>query len=61
MYRSFELKTKGNYIRALEQLQNCMKYMVLCHAKTYLRAYEDSEGPDQTAHPRSLIRAFAFR
>ena len=28
------------------------------HAKTCLRAYADSEGPDQTAHPRSLIRAF---
>ena len=24
-------------------------------------AYADSEGPDQTAQPRSLIRAFAFR
>ena len=26
-----------------------------------LRAYADSEGPDQTAHPRSLIRAFTVR
>ena len=31
------------------------------HAKMYLRAYADNEGPDQTAHPRSLIRAFAVR
>ena len=29
------------------------------HAKTCLRAYADSEGPDQTAHPRSMLRAFA--
>ena len=29
------------------------------HAKTCLRAYADMEGTDQTAHPRSLIRAFA--
>ena len=28
------------------------------HAKTYLRAYAGSEGPDQPAHPRSLIWAF---
>ena len=33
----------------------------LRHAKTCLRAYADSEGPDQTAHPRSLIRAFTVR
>ena len=26
-----------------------------------VRAYADSEGPDQLAHPRSLIRAFAVR
>ena len=32
-----------------------------CHAKTCLRAYANSEGPDQTAHPRSLIRAFTVR
>ena len=25
------------------------------------QAYADSEGPDQTAHPRSLIRAFTVR
>ena len=31
------------------------------HTKTCVRAYADSEGPDQTAHPRSLIRAFAVR
>ena len=28
------------------------------HAKMCLRAYADSEGSDQPAHPRSLIRAF---
>ena len=31
------------------------------HAKTYFRAYSDSERPDQTAHLRSLIRAFTVR
>ena len=30
-------------------------------AKTRLRAYADNEGPDQTAHLRSLIRALAVR
>ena len=30
-------------------------------AKTCLRAYADNEGPDQPAHPRSLIRAFTIR
>ena len=32
-----------------------------CYAKTCLWAYADSEGPDQPAHPRSLIRTFAVR
>ena len=27
-------------------------------ARTCLRVYADIEGPDQPAHPRSLIRAF---
>ena len=31
------------------------------HAKKCIRAYADSEGQDQPAHPRSLIRAFAVR
>ena len=31
------------------------------HLKACLRANADSEGPDQTAHPRSLIRAFTVR
>ena len=31
------------------------------HAKTCPRAYADIEGPDQPAHLRSLIRAFAVR
>ena len=31
------------------------------HAKTYLRANADSEGPDQPAHLRSLIRTFIVR
>ena len=30
-------------------------------AKTCLRAYADSEGPDQPAHLRNLIRTFAVR
>ena len=29
--------------------------------RTCLRAYADSESPDQPAHPRSLIMAFAVR
>ena len=29
------------------------------HENMYLRAYADSEDPDQPAHPRSLIRTFA--
>ena len=32
-----------------------------CHAKTCFRAYADSEGPDQSAHPRRLIRTFTAR
>ena len=24
-----------------------------CHAKTYIQAYADSEGPDQSAQPQS--------
>ena len=28
------------------------------HAKMYFRAYANSEGLDQSAHPHSLIRAF---
>ena len=31
------------------------------HAKTCLRAYADSEGPDNPSHPHGLIRAFAVR
>ena len=31
------------------------------YAKTCPRAYAESEGPDQPAHPRSLIRAFTVR
>ena len=31
------------------------------HAKPRLRAYADSEGPDQTARSRSLIRPFTAR
>ena len=30
-------------------------------AETWHLAYADNEGPDQTAHPRSLIRAFIIR
>ena len=33
----------------------------LCHAKAFLWAYADSEGPDQPAHQCSLIKAFAVR
>ena len=31
------------------------------HAKTCFRAYADSEGPDQPAHSRCLIRTFTVR
>ena len=31
------------------------------HAKMDLRAFVDSKGPDKTAHPHNLIRAFAVR
>ena len=31
------------------------------NAKTSRRAFADGEGPDQPAHPRSLIRALAIR
>ena len=31
------------------------------HAKMYFLAYADSEGPDQPAHLRSLLRTFAVR
>ena len=36
-------------------------FIGLCHSKTYFRAYEDSEGLDQPARPRRLIRAYAVR
>ena len=29
--------------------------------KSVFEAFADNEGPDQTAHPRSLIRAFVVR
>ena len=31
------------------------------HVKARLRAYADSEGPDQAVHPRSLIRTVTVR
>ena len=31
------------------------------HTKPCLQAYADSDGPDQPAHPHSLIRAFTVR
>ena len=37
---------------------SCITLYGRCQAKTCLRAYADSEAPDQTAHMRSLIRAF---
>ena len=49
----------------LSQFVQCKRYCRILywrrHAKTYLGAYADSEGPDQTAHQRSLIRAFTVR
>ena len=46
---------------------NQMKVLVLAlsnssrHAKTFLRAYADGEGPGQPANPHRLIRTFAVR
>ena len=41
--------------------QHC-KYEIIIigpyHAKTCLGAFADSDGPDQTAHPHSLIKEF---
>ena len=39
----------------------CVSYGLRVMRKTRLRAYADSEGPDQPAHSRSLIRAFTVR
>ena len=33
----------------------------LANKKRELRTFANSEGPDQPAHPRSLIRTFALR
>ena len=35
--------------------------MFAAHEKRHVIAYADNEGPDQTAHPCSLIRAFIVR
>ena len=37
------------------------RFIGLYHANTCLRAYADSKGPDQPAHPRSLIWPFTVR
>ena len=39
-------------------LHHYMGYV--CRAKTCFQSYADSEGPDQPANPRSVIRALAF-
>ena len=48
-------------VSAKKQYQADIKTYGPRHAKTCLRVHADSEGPDQTAHPRSLIRAFIVR
>ena len=56
--------TVTNLIAELFDLMPCSLFLNeegLRHAKTCLRAYADNEGPDQTAHLRSLIKAFAAR
>ena len=47
-------------------LRVCTCYITLisfesCHKVNVYNAYVESEGPDQPAHSRSLIRAFAVR
>ena len=42
-------------------MRMCLLYYGPRHAKTCLWVYADSEGPDQPAHLRSLIRAFTVR
>ena len=43
-------------MRRLERTENRP-----CHSKMCLRAYANSDGPDEPAHPRSYISAFAVR
>ena len=52
------------YDSILRVTLNIIRVLILCkpcHTKTCLRAYAESEDPDQPAHPRSLIRAFIVR
>ena len=37
---------------------NSLEINLAAPNKTCLRAYADSEGSDQSAHPRSLVRVF---
>ena len=41
--------------------KRCLKCVWAAPRKIVLRAYADSEGPDQPAHPHSLILAFPVR
>ena len=63
--------TNGKLVLNPTQLEPLQEYfrMQVCilllfgsyHAQTCLRASADSKGPDRSAHPHSLIRAFAAR
>ena len=56
--------SKGQHFKS-ERIVICLRlekgYMGRATQKTCLRAYADSEGTDQPAHPRTLTRAFTFR
>ena len=41
-------------------LEQYALFIGLRHAKRYLRAYVDREGPDQPLHPCSLIKAITL-
>ena len=57
LWFSLELPHRGSEVILLSSKQ----HIWAAQAKTCILAYADSEGPDQTAHPRSLIWAFAVR
>ena len=52
----------ATHLKLIEMLNKCIAWIYGSrHAKTSLREYADSKGPDQPAQPRSLIRAFLLR
>ena len=64
---SLKIKTKSQWVSAkvvikvfLLSCEKCFN-IDMGHAMIHNRAYADSEGLDQTAHPRSLILTFTVR